>query len=216
MPKISKSVREYIYNRDGNQCLRCNATEDLTIDHVIPLVLKGPNSIGNMQTLCKTCNNDKGENIVDYRWIEHLPASWYDLNTPFNKAGWDYPDYAVVKPGERIKKTQFGESLPELPRATRKSRKKKNFVPRININAGINDDNSVFYNNRRCYVYGVLKQGVGYMSEAGQAVFYDKETERLLLNITGTIIAYHFESLKKYVCKNDRKQPAGNKTQGPS
>lgn len=51
-------------------CLRGFDSESnvkLTIDHVIPLVLGGLNSIENIQPLCLSCNSSKGTKSTDYR-----------------------------------------------------------------------------------------------------------------------------------------------------
>lgn len=53
----------------GDMCLRCFDTNTkLTVDHVIPLVLGGSNGIGNIQPLCRTCNQIKHTETTDYRW----------------------------------------------------------------------------------------------------------------------------------------------------
>lgn len=49
------------------QCLQCGSTENLTIDHVIPLELQGLNNINNLQTLCESDNKAKGATVADYR-----------------------------------------------------------------------------------------------------------------------------------------------------
>lgn len=64
---VSPEDRTYIYDRDGRKCLKCSATNWLTIDHVVPLSLGGKNDIGNYQTLCKQCNSEKAARIVNYR-----------------------------------------------------------------------------------------------------------------------------------------------------
>jgi 5-methylcytosine-specific restriction endonuclease McrA len=51
----------------GRRCLRCGVTEELSVDHVYPLSLGGPNTLHNLQVLCATCNSLKGDAIVDYR-----------------------------------------------------------------------------------------------------------------------------------------------------
>ncbi len=38
------------------QCAWCNATEDLVLDHVVPVVAGGANRRANAQTLCQRCN----------------------------------------------------------------------------------------------------------------------------------------------------------------
>jgi 5-methylcytosine-specific restriction endonuclease McrA len=50
-----------------NRCLRCGEIRPLTIDHVKPLSMGGPNTIENIQPLCKSCNSSKRKNWIDYR-----------------------------------------------------------------------------------------------------------------------------------------------------
>ena len=68
---IGKAQRERIIERYGNKCLKCGTSEYLTIDHIIPLSGGGTSEDSNLQTLCFTCNQDKGTKTIDYReWIE--------------------------------------------------------------------------------------------------------------------------------------------------
>jgi hypothetical protein len=50
-----------IGRRDGFQCQHCNATKDLAIDHIKPLILGGSNDLDNLQILCRTCNSRKSD-----------------------------------------------------------------------------------------------------------------------------------------------------------
>ena len=54
-------------NKYNNKCLCCGNTGKLTMDHVIPLILGGNNTIENIQPLCGNCNSKKGIKVVDYR-----------------------------------------------------------------------------------------------------------------------------------------------------
>lgn len=56
-----------VYEIHGHQCLKCAATKDLTIDHVLPLTLGGSNCLDNLQPLCRACNGGKGGRFGDYR-----------------------------------------------------------------------------------------------------------------------------------------------------
>jgi 5-methylcytosine-specific restriction endonuclease McrA len=59
--------REYDYT-----CLCCKRREPevkLELDHVLPLVLGGRNSIDNAQPLCKSCNSSKNAKHIDYRFV---------------------------------------------------------------------------------------------------------------------------------------------------
>lgn len=52
----------------GERCLRCGAVEDITQDHVIPLILGGTHWPWNLQPLCRSCNSAKAaRNTDDYR-----------------------------------------------------------------------------------------------------------------------------------------------------
>lgn len=67
--RIKKSRREVrfsranIYQRDNYTCQYCGSrypAEDLTFDHVIPIVQGGETTWENIVTACLTCNNKKG------------------------------------------------------------------------------------------------------------------------------------------------------------
>lgn len=40
-------------------CAACGATEDLTVDHIVPLARGGRGELSNLQTLCRMCNGSK-------------------------------------------------------------------------------------------------------------------------------------------------------------
>ncbi len=63
----NKEVRELVFKIHGHICLCCGSTENLTIDHVIPIYYEGENSISNLQPLCSSCNSRKGTDSTDYR-----------------------------------------------------------------------------------------------------------------------------------------------------
>lgn len=52
----------------NNKCLCCGRSDvKMTLDHVIPLIMGGKNTIDNAQPLCKSCNSSKGKKTIDYR-----------------------------------------------------------------------------------------------------------------------------------------------------
>ena len=61
--KVSNKMRFSIYERDGYRCRRCGISERyavLEIDHIIPISKGGKSTYGNLQTLCRKCNYEKG------------------------------------------------------------------------------------------------------------------------------------------------------------
>ena len=57
--------RQAIKDRDGNRCVYCGSTENLTIDHIRPKALGGETSDHNCCCACKACNQMKGSMPVD-------------------------------------------------------------------------------------------------------------------------------------------------------
>jgi len=62
-----RALREKILKRDNNECLRCGAKENLTIDRIKPGAQGGKYEFENCQTLCEFCNNRKGDKCISYR-----------------------------------------------------------------------------------------------------------------------------------------------------
>jgi 5-methylcytosine-specific restriction endonuclease McrA len=60
---IQESVRLFVWQRDGGQCVKCGSRERLEFDHIIPLVAGGSNTERNIQLLCVACNRSKGSAI---------------------------------------------------------------------------------------------------------------------------------------------------------
>lgn len=55
-------------------CVACGATENMQLDHVIPIEKGGRTSIGNSQPLCRSCNASKGDKLmIEWRvWRDKL------------------------------------------------------------------------------------------------------------------------------------------------
>lgn len=66
--KVSNKLRFAIYARDGYRCRKCGRkTDDLEIDHIIPIAKGGKTTYDNLQTLCRYCNKQKGSSIESTR-----------------------------------------------------------------------------------------------------------------------------------------------------
>lgn len=57
---IPGSVRMAVFERDAYRCQMCNGWSDLTVDHIVPVIGGGADSMDNYQTLCRSCNSTKG------------------------------------------------------------------------------------------------------------------------------------------------------------
>lgn len=54
------ALMDALITRDGKYCKSCGTTENMSIDHVVPVVKGGKNVISNLQLLCRSCNSRKG------------------------------------------------------------------------------------------------------------------------------------------------------------
>jgi hypothetical protein len=52
--------REQVFARDKYVCRHCGCSNDLTIDHILPISRGGTADPENLQTLCRPCNRAKG------------------------------------------------------------------------------------------------------------------------------------------------------------
>ncbi len=61
---VKKAKTFVIVDKDINRvysgnCIRCGSSENITADHIIPLSRGGSHGIGNLMSLCKSCNSSK-------------------------------------------------------------------------------------------------------------------------------------------------------------
>lgn len=61
--RISRDVRQRVWQRYGGRCAECSADTYLEFDHIIPVAKGGGNSDTNVQLLCRKCNLAKSDNI---------------------------------------------------------------------------------------------------------------------------------------------------------
>lgn len=55
-----REIRKQVFERDGEKCGSCGATESLCIDHILAVANGGSNELNNLQVLCRRCNSAKG------------------------------------------------------------------------------------------------------------------------------------------------------------
>jgi transposase len=57
---IATTLRWEVWERDDFRCQHCGTRNRLTIDHIVPVIGGGRNTLENLQTLCHRCNAKKG------------------------------------------------------------------------------------------------------------------------------------------------------------
>ncbi len=81
--KYKKSVRfsrRAVYLRDLYTCQYCNEVfpdRELTLDHVLPISKGGKTNWGNIVTACKTCNQKKGNRVMQPNRLPFKPEYWH-------------------------------------------------------------------------------------------------------------------------------------------
>ena len=88
-----RRLRQIVINRD-QCCQRCGSEERLTVDHIVPRILGGDDSMSNLQVLCSTCNSSKGGRFFESAktpptlhgsfYPENASTSHYRLETDEN------------------------------------------------------------------------------------------------------------------------------------
>jgi hypothetical protein len=63
--RIPEKTRENVYARDGSKCTECGTSDDLTIDHIRPLVYGGTHNESNLRVLCRSCNSKWFPNSIE-------------------------------------------------------------------------------------------------------------------------------------------------------
>lgn len=66
--KMTPAMREIVFERDGRICRVCAATENLHIDHVVPIARGGLTELDNLAVLCGPCNLSKSTRPWD-EWL---------------------------------------------------------------------------------------------------------------------------------------------------
>ncbi len=75
-------LREYVKEREkSDECIFCATKTSLTIDHLFPRSMNGPDTEKNIIWICKSCNSSKGaKRLYEYYTIkEGLKGAKYDV-----------------------------------------------------------------------------------------------------------------------------------------
>jgi hypothetical protein len=64
-------IREYVKEKERmDACIFCGIKTDLTIDHLLPRCLNGPNDEKNVIWVCQKCNSSKGAKRLYEFWTD--------------------------------------------------------------------------------------------------------------------------------------------------
>jgi len=75
---VSAATREAVLARAGHKCLICAATQNLEIDHIVPVSQGGTGDESNLQCLCRPCNRRKRMRTADYGSAEQVATQTQD------------------------------------------------------------------------------------------------------------------------------------------
>lgn len=75
---LTPEMRAAIILRDGSKCLRCEATADLTVDHIFPQSMGGTHKPTNLRCLCRKCNSARP--VAGEALIADLKRDGFTLN----------------------------------------------------------------------------------------------------------------------------------------
>jgi hypothetical protein len=76
------SIREYVKEREtSNKCSFCGSSDQLSLEHLFPRTLHGPDDEKNVTWICRRCNSSKGARRPYEYWTlrDGLKAAKYDM-----------------------------------------------------------------------------------------------------------------------------------------
>lgn len=103
--------RKSIFLRDKYRCQYCNARDELTLDHVVPVSRGGEWSWQNLVTACSKCNTKKGDKTLEAANM-HLIKVPKEPNVDARDMPSNYSAYQTLS-GSRMMPTEWIGYLPE-------------------------------------------------------------------------------------------------------
>lgn len=95
-----KSIRE----KWNYRCAYCGSEQELTIDHIIPQSKGGSDSLHNVISCCKSCNQSKGHN----HWED-----WYSTQDFYTEERRELIlDWMVIKKSDQLIKYKRKNAIP--------------------------------------------------------------------------------------------------------
>ncbi len=66
MSRVTRSMRETLWRSAGGRCHYCATSlllNGFTVDHIVPVAFKGPDSMWNLVASCEACNGGHGDRV---------------------------------------------------------------------------------------------------------------------------------------------------------
>lgn len=111
--KVGKNTREAVFERDGHKCVRCDSTDSLQVDHILPQSCGGPHIIENLRTLCRSCN--AGRPVAGKALEADLAKDGYTIKSLQAKLGIDASILDLHVQGGREGKGKEGNTGADAP-----------------------------------------------------------------------------------------------------
>lgn len=97
----STDARKMIYDKAGGRCVLCGPKilfEDMTLDHIIPLAMNGPDEVDNLQCTCELCNRAKASALPE-EFIDRISSIFmYQMEKKYTgRLGWKMAAYILKK-----------------------------------------------------------------------------------------------------------------------
>ncbi len=99
--QYSFGIRKMIYNKANGHCVLCGRKilfEDMTLDHIIPLAMNGPDEVGNLQCTCEFCNSAKASALPE-EFIDRISSIFlYQMEKKYaGRLGWKMVKHILKK-----------------------------------------------------------------------------------------------------------------------
>ncbi len=98
--KVTGTVRSDVFERDGHACVRCGATEKLTLDHILPQSTGGPHIHENLRVMCRSCNSARP--VSGQALIDDLASDGFTIASLRAKFGIDASGRAVTREDQEL------------------------------------------------------------------------------------------------------------------
>jgi len=69
---VQTGLRAQVWEKDKGKCRNCGSIHALQIDHIQPFSKAGKTEVGNLQLLCRNCNQRKGDSTLNSKLVSNF------------------------------------------------------------------------------------------------------------------------------------------------